>query len=135
MTELVSLGGTPLAYGTHTHQDPAAHPQNPSKLLAAQKSQFADLLSFGKGKGGVSLKERVGPRGHNPFLEEIERRLKDPNSRAVLLEKSLVTRDGHQSVGPQRKPPKKQSSSQKSSVLGEKSVKIATKDIYDSIRV
>ena len=72
-------------------KDPAAQPQNPQVLLARQKCQFADLLTFGKPKA-ANLKERVGPSGHNPFLEEIEDRLKNPEGRQVTLEKSLVTR-------------------------------------------
>ena len=55
-------------------------PSNPMALLARQKSQFADLLSFGKGKS-VGLKDRVGAKGQNPYLEEIEDRLKNPEGR------------------------------------------------------
>lgn len=71
-------------------KDPAANPTNPRAVLALQKSQFADLLSFGKGK--VDLKGRVGASGQNPFRDEIGERLRDPQGRAVLLEKSLVSR-------------------------------------------
>ena len=60
-------------------KDPAAYPTNPQSLLDRQKSQFADLLTFGKGK--KNLKDRVGPNGHNPFLDEIEDRLKNPEGR------------------------------------------------------
>ena len=71
-------------------KDPAAYPTNPQSLLDRQKSQFADLLTFGKGK--VNIKNRVGATGHNPFLEEIEDRLKNPEGRQVTLEKSIITR-------------------------------------------
>ena len=71
-------------------KDPAAFPRNPKAFLV-QESQFADLLSFG-GTDKKNLKARVGATGHNPFLDEIEERLRDPEGRAVLLEKSLLTR-------------------------------------------
>ena len=51
---------------------------------------FADLLTFGNGK--INIKSRVGPNGKNPFLDEIEDRLKNPEGRQITLEKSLVTR-------------------------------------------
>ena len=64
-------------------KDPAANPSNPHALLARQKSQFADLLTFGKGK--INVKNRVGATGKNPFLEEIEDRLKNPEGRQITL--------------------------------------------------
>ena len=47
-------------------------------------------MTFGRGK--VDIKSRVGPKGANPFLDEIEDRLKNPEGRQITLEKSLVTR-------------------------------------------
>ena len=104
-------------------KDPAAYPTNPQSLLDRQKSQFADLLTFGKGK--KNLKDRVGPNGHNPFLDEIEDRLKNPEGRQVTLEKALVTRYDPKEALKQYRP----------KVQKDKTIKIATGEIYDSIRV
>ena len=114
---LLSLNASVLS------KDPAANPTNPHELLAQQKSQFADLLSFGKGK--VDLKGRVGASGANPYLDEIEERLRNPDGRAVMLEKALVARNDFKGQMRKRKP----------KVQGDKTIKIATRDIYDSVRV
>ena len=81
------------------------------------------MLTFGKGK--KNLKDRVGPNGHNPFLDEIEDRLKNPESRQVTLEKALVTRYDPKEALKQFRP----------KVQKDKTIKITTGEIYDSIRV
>ena len=82
MLETESSAGA-RALQTRLSLDPAAYPMNPRAKLAKQKSQFADLLTF-KGER-VNIKDRVGADGYNPFLEEIEERLRNPEARAALL--------------------------------------------------
>ena len=77
-------------FKTNMTKDPAAVPRNPKSFLL-QDSQFSDLFTFGNGETR-GLKNRVGPRGYNPFLEEIEERLRDPEGRIAMLEKSLLSR-------------------------------------------
>ena len=83
------------------------------------------MLSFGKGEK-KNLRGRVGPDGHNPLLNEIEDRLRNPEARKATLEKSIITRIDPEFIQKVTKRP---------TVRQDKTMKIATKDIYDSIRV
>ena len=67
----------------------------------------------------------MGANGHNPFLDEIEDRLKNPEGRQVTLEKSLVTRYDPKEALKQFRP----------QVQKDKTIKIATRDLYEQIRV
>ena len=72
------------------------------------------------------MRGRVGPEGHNPMLDEIEERLKNPEARKATLEKSIITRIDPEFV---------QKITKKPTVKKDKTIKIATREIYDSIRV
>ena len=72
------------------------------------------------------MRGRVGPDGHNPLKEEMYERLKNPDARKATLEKSIITRVDPEFV---------QKITMRPTVTKDKTIKIATKDIYDSIRV
>ena len=72
------------------------------------------------------MRGRVGADGHNPLKDEMYERLKNPDARKATLEKSIITRVDPEFV---------QKITMRHKVTKDKTIKIATKDIYDSIRV
>ena len=85
------------------------------------------MLSF-KGER-PNLKNRVGQNGQNPFLDEIEERLRNPEQRSLSLAKSLAIRQKDSSTED-----KWHQYQTKPKVNKDKTIKISLKDIYASIR-
>ena len=73
-----------------------------------------------------NLKSRVGQNGANPYLTEIESRLRNPETRQLTLATSLAIRKSD--------PNREWTLTSKAKVGKDKTIKIALKDIYKSVR-
>lgn len=108
--------------------DQDANPLKPHAQLAHKRSCFADVLSFDKNNPPKDLRHRVGKYGHNPLFEEIEYRLRNPESRQHSLATSLAIR----SSNPNNE--KWHTVVKRPKMCKDKTINIALKDIYKTVR-